>query len=183
MGPLEYKIVTALPLENIIELTGAPVANVHPGDAISVDCTRADGPKPETKPEASSLLLRLADRCGDVRHHGDRRQCAHRVLIVLSADHFRVWMGARRHGRRLLFRLCGIGCRQSVDRAHDGSLRAARGDGARCLADGRWLAARAADDAALASLSHHRRDGWCGQRVPRLFRSIAVSAELVHSPP
>src|SRR5215213_4255885 len=153
MGPLEYKIVTALPLENIIELTGAPVANVHPGDAISVDCTRSDGPEPESKPDASSLLLRLADRCGDVRHHGDRRQCAHRVFAVLSADHFRVRMGARRHRRRLLLRFCGFGCRQSADRAHDGSLRAARGDGAWRRADGRRAVAGAADDAALASLS------------------------------
>ena len=92
-------------------------------------------------------------------------------------------MGARRHRRCVLLRLRGVRCRQSADRAHDGSLRAARGDGARRRADGRRLAARAADDAALASLSHDRRDGRRRQRVPRLFRPIAVSAELVHSPP
>ena len=73
--------------------------------------------------------------------------------------------------------------RQPADRAHDGSLRPARGDGARRRADGRRAAARAADDAALASLSHDRRAGRRRQRVPRLFRPIAVSAELVHSPP
>ena len=87
--------------------------------------------------DASSLLLRLADRRGDVRHHGDRRQCADRVLAVLSADHFRVRLGARRHRRRVLLRLRGVGRRQSADRAHDGPLRAARGDGARRGADGR----------------------------------------------
>ena len=92
-------------------------------------------------------------------------------------------MGARRHRRCVLLRFCGFGCRQSADRAHDGPLRAARGDGARRRADGRRAVARAADDAALASLSHDRRDGRRGQRVPRLFRPVAVSAELVHSPP
>jgi D-3-phosphoglycerate dehydrogenase len=37
--------------------------------------------------DAASLLLRLDHHRGDVRHHGDRRQCAHRVFAVLSADH------------------------------------------------------------------------------------------------
>src|SRR5207237_3570438 len=71
-------------------------------------------PLQPAKPDASSLLLRLADRCGDVRHHGDRRQCADGVLAVLSADHFRVRMGARRHRRGLLLRLLGSGWRQSA---------------------------------------------------------------------
>ena len=91
-------------------------------------------------------------------------------------------MGARRHRRRLLVRLCGVRCRQSADRALDGSLWPARGDGTRRSPDGRRVAAGAADDAALASLSHHRRIGRRGQRLPRLFRPIAVRAELVHSP-
>ena len=47
MGPLEYKIVTALPLENMIELASDPIVNVHSGDEISIDCTRSDGPEPE----------------------------------------------------------------------------------------------------------------------------------------
>ena len=75
------------------------------------------------------------------------------------------------------------GRRQPADRPHDGSLRPARGDGARRRADGRRAAAGAADDAALASLSHHRRAGRRGQCLSRLFRPIAVPAELVHSPP
>ena len=45
------------------------------------------------------------------------------------------------------------GARQPADRPHDGSLRSARGDGARRRADGGGLAAGAADDAAVASLS------------------------------
>ena len=57
------------------------------------------------------------------------------------------------------------------------------GDGTRRRADGRRPAAGAADDAALASLSHHRRAGRRRQRLPRLFRPIAVPAELVHPPP
>ena len=36
---------------------------------------------------------------------------------------------------------------------------------------------------ALASLSDHRRAGRRRQRLSRLFRPIAVPAELVHSPP
>ncbi len=94
---------------------------------------RALNPGMTRWPDASSLLLRLADRRGDVCHHGDRRQRADRVLAVFSADHFRVRMGARRHGRRVLLRLCGIGCRQSADRAHDGPFRSARGDGSSAL--------------------------------------------------
>ena len=42
--------------------------------------------------------------------------------------------------------------------------------------------AGAADDAALASLPDHRRHGRRRQRLPRLFRPIAVPAELVHPP-
>ena len=45
----------------------------------------------------------------------------------------------------------------------------------RCRLDGRWPAAGAADDAALASVSDHRRDGRRRQRLPRLFRPIVVS--------
>ena len=74
------------------------------------------------------------------------------------------------------------GGRQPADRPHDGSLRSARRDGARRRADGGRPVAGAADDAAMASLSDHRRHGRRRQRLSRLFRSIAVSAELVQSP-
>ncbi len=72
---------------------------------------------------------------------------------------------------------------QPADRPTDGSRRSARGDGARRRPDGRRPVAGAADDAAMASLSHHRRHGRRRQRLPRLFRTIAVPAELVHPPP
>ena len=104
------------------------------------------------------------------------------VLAVLSADHRRVRMGARRHRRRLLVRLSGFRRRQPADRPHDGSLRSPHRDGARRRADGGRLVAGAADDAALASVSDHRRAGRRRQHLSRLFRSIAVSAQLVQSP-
>ena len=46
----------------------------------------------------------------------------------------------------------------------------------------RRAVAGAADDAAMASVSDHRRAGRRRQRLSRLFRPIAVSAELVHPP-
>ena len=132
---------------------------------------------------AASVLLRVDYRRGDIRHHGCRRQRPHRVLAVLSADHLRIRLGAWCHRGRLLIRLRGVGRGQPSDRPSDGSRRPARGDGAWRRADGRRVVAGAADDAALASLSHHRRHGRRRQRLPRLFRSIAVPAELVHPPP
>src|SRR6266705_3243488 len=70
--------------------------------------------------EAASLLLWLADCRGDVRHHGDWRQRPHRLLAVLSADPFRIRLGARRHRRGLLVRLCSVGRDEPADRAADG---------------------------------------------------------------
>src|SRR5256885_78822 len=85
--------------------------------------------------EAVAVLLWLDDRRGDLRHHGDWRQCAHGVLAVLSADHRRVRLGPRRHRGRILVRLRGVGDRKPVDRPHDGPFWSARGNGAWCRAN------------------------------------------------
>src|SRR6202022_4755907 len=91
-------------------------------------------------------------------------------------------MGAWRHGGRVFVRFSGFRGRQSADRPLDGSRWSPRRDGTRRRADGRRAVAGAADDAALAFVSDDRRDGRGGKRLPRLFRPIAVPAELVHSP-
>src|SRR5712664_885363 len=91
-------------------------------------------------------------------------------------------MGTRRHGGCLLVRLSGFRRRQSLDRPHDGSLWSSCRHGARRCADGGRLAAGAADDAAMASVSDDRRHGRLRKRLSRLLRSILVSAQLVQSP-
>ena len=75
-----------------------------------------------------------------------------------------------------------VSAAQPADRPPDGPLWPARRDGTRRRADGGRPAAGSADVAALASLFDHRRHGRRRQRLSRLFRPIAVSAELVHSP-
>ncbi len=60
----------------------------------------------------AAALLRLGHRRRGVRHHGRRRQRAHRVLPAVSADPDRVRLGPRRDGWGLLVRVPGLGSAQ-----------------------------------------------------------------------
>ena len=59
--------------------------------------------------------------------------------LLFPTDPRGIPLGASRDGRRLLVRVPGVGGHEPGARAHDGSLRTARGDGARRRADGAGL--------------------------------------------
>src|SRR5204862_1198700 len=75
----------------------------------------------------AAVLLRLVHRRDRVRHDGRRRQRAHRVLAVLSADSRRVRLVARDDRGRVLLRLPGLGDPRPGPRPDDGPARPARG--------------------------------------------------------
>ena len=102
--------------------------------------------------------------------------------LLFPADHRGVRLGTRGHGGSLFVWLSGFGSAEPADRPDDGSPWSSRRHGAWRHPDGRRLAAGAADDAAMASLPDDWRAGRRRKRLPRLLRSIAVSAQLVRAP-
>src|SRR5262249_61475496 len=90
---------------------------------------------------ASSLLLRLADRCRGFCQHGHRRQRAPRLLAVVPANPDRIWLGPGRDGGGLLVRLCGVGggwAPGPAPRGRGGAPPPPGGRGFLCWPGGRW---------------------------------------------